>query len=368
MTWTEDGGEIKTGLTDETVPFETIKLPPPFDKGIDISSITKDDLKKCIKYVESKFPWFRCAYRVGQARSDAMKSPGVTFKYDIMNGFWRSSIHELVRDFLKWYNTGIDPRAKNLELKAAKKAERALKRSVPSSKNKKKRKLSDVSIPSSSKDDADVSDEEDCDDDPPSPCGPRKNIPAVGVPVGVPLQTEEPTMGKWVPEVEDSYIRDARMITSCSSLMKHLKNHKDGDYVKNPYRKVAGEHTLKKTKETSKSHIKKVIRDWILSTPEGKRWLRACNLNEGEFTIDRVISRNGKSKGTNCVWNLVLMPARVNSFFGDDDEKKREYVGEKAWKIAMMSNEVFHEQAEVVFDFEAACAKKATAIMLSVDM
>ena len=63
-----------------------------------------------------------------------------------------------------------------------------------------------------------------------------------------------------------------------------------------------------------------------------------------------------------------MMPGQVNPYFNTNDEKKREYVGEKAWKVAMMANEVFHQEAEIAFDFEAACGKKASAIMLSVDM
>lgn len=377
-TFTEEGGEIVTGKRDESVPEEEVTLPAPHNNGIDYKRFTKECAATCIKSVEDNFPWIRGTYRWRDAQRDARNTHGKTFKYDGAAGFWKSSIYELVRDFNEFTSTGVDPREGKLARKVHKKANTT----APTEKTKKTHKIQNAPNASSSgksvgdaTDAMDVMDTMDSIDamDAIDVMDDDATVPRATDEVA--LHAEEDKKGKkaklvkkWVPVVEESYIQNARMVISCNSLLKHLKEHPDGDYVKNPYRKLAGAHTLTKTKESSKDNIKKVITDWILKTPNGKTWLRCCNLNEGEFTVDRVISRKGKNQGTNCVWNLLLMPGRVNSYFNTNDEKKRDYVGEKAWKVAMMANEVFHQEAEIAFDFEAACGKKASAIMLSVDM
>lgn len=386
-TVTEEDTTIITKKGDKTVPEEKITLPAPFDNGIEYSTFTRKDCEMCINSVESRFPWIKGTYKWTDAKIAALKNRGTAFKYDGGAGYWRSSVYELVRDFWHFFNSGIDVRAQKLEFKGKKKIEKKMKRAVPLQNTNQKRKLLDVTVVSNSKcasssnknsveSTAAKFDESDNDCDDLSPCAPHSkkhkapiNEAVSGIPIGVPVAPPKLVNDVvWKPEIEDSWIRDLRMVISSSKLVDFLRNHPDGNYIQNPYQKLAGEHTMKKTKEEKKSHIKKVITRWLLNTDDGKRYLNACDLKEGEFTIDRVISRNGKSLGTNCVWNLYLMPGRVNSYFGECDDKKRDYVGEKAWRIATMANEVFHEQAEVIFDFEAACAKKATAIMLSVNM
>ena len=361
VTWNEETGFVKTGMADEHVPFEEIRLPAPFDKGVDFACVTKEDVRFCVNYVELTFPWFRGSFRVDHAREQALKNPGVSFKYDVTNGFWRSSVYKYLKNFWTWYVTGVDGLAFEKALKDKKKEARYLKKKQATSGSATAACQPQNSPPECKAKKQKVFDA-------PSPCASVAKDVVRGVPVGVPVDEERPQTGKWVPEIEDSYIRDARMVTSCESLMKYLRNHENGDYVKNPYRKLAGAHAMPKTKQTAKDNIKKVITQWALTTASGQKWLRSCNLASGEFTVDRVVSRNGKSKGTNCVWNLVLMPSRVNSYFSTNDDKKREYVGEKAWHVAVMANEVFHEQAEVDFDFEAACAKRAAAIVTSVNL
>lgn len=350
--WTEEFGEVMTKSTDPNVAEVELRLPPPYNNGVDYDNLNAEDISACLNYVQAEFPWIATTYRKPDALLDAKKNPGVAIVYDASNGYWRSSILTLIKSFSVSYRTGVDPKtdASTKPVKTTKKTTATVK-PASSTKTTKKQRLVGGSVAATSTDDADNASDDD-EHDVPSPCA--------SVHAGKVKKVE------WAPEVEESYVRDARMIISCDSLMKHLKNHDDGDYVKNPYRKLAGSHTLSKTKETQKSHIKKVITEWILTTQGGRKWLRACNLSSGEFTIDRVISRNGKSKGTNCVWNLVLMPSRVNSYFNTNDSQKREYVGEKAWKVANMANDVFHYEAEVEFDFEVACSKKADMIMSSV--
>lgn len=170
---------------------------------------------------------------------------------------------------------------------------------------------------------------------------------------------------KWAPTPPPADVAQRRMITDNPILMNYLRNHPDGNYVKNPYQKVSGLHTMKKTQEVSKDRIKKVITEWLLTTAPGKRMLSNADISDQEFTIDRVISRNGHSHATNCVWNLVLMPSRTNSYFNNaDSDEKAAYVGTLAWETALMANEEFRSRAELTFDFEAACSQRAKQMAL----
>ena len=183
------------------------------------------------------------------------------------------------------------------------------------------------------------------------------------------LEVRKPTHStqktKWAPTPPPADVAQRRMITDNPVLMDFLRNHPDGNYVKNPYQKVSGVHTMKKTQEVSKDRIKKVITEWLLTTPPGKRMLSNADISDQEFTIDRVISRNGHSQATNCVWNLVLMPSRTNSYFNNtDSDEKAAYVGKLAWETALMANEEFRSKAELTFDFEAACSKRAKQMAL----
>ena len=179
--------------------------------------------------------------------------------------------------------------------------------------------------------------------------------PAVGEAVGVLTGRAK----KWSPKMVDSDIQDARMIINNRTLMEYLKNHPEGNFVKNPYRKLAGRETLTSTKENAKDYIKKVITQWALNTEAGKRWLRACELTDGEFTIDRVRSRKGDSRGTNCVYNLYAMPNRANSWFGNsDDASKAAFVGRYAWEVATIADDAFHNIAEETFEFDTACEQR----------
>ena len=139
-------------------------------------------------------------------------------------------------------------------------------------------------------------------------------------------------------------IQQARILSGNPSLVKHLREHELGDFVKNPYRKVAGENTTKRSKISSEDTIKRVITKWLGETPEGRRALAAANISSGELTIDRVIARQEKHSqpGQNCIYNLYMMPFRHNCYFNNilSDEKKA-YIGELAWKIAAEANEAF---------------------------
>lgn len=177
---------------------------------------------------------------------------------------------------------------------------------------------------------------------------------------------KSPPEPHWRPAVEEPYIQDARMVTASRKLMTYLKNHPCGDFVQNPYRKLAGPHTLTATQEKSKDHIKHVITQWALNSDDGRKWLETCRLTDGEFTIDRVFSRKGRNRGTNCVWNLYAMSMRANAYFNNHDgPDKAEFVGAKAWAIGQMADDVFHDLAENTFDFEKACAAKARSLALS---
>jgi len=168
------------------------------------------------------------------------------------------------------------------------------------------------------------------------------------------------------PAIPDLDVQEARILFRNSALLRHLRTHSDGDWVKNPQRKVAGKHTLPKTKDRKADSIKKVVRDWLLTTPQGKRALAAADVAEGELSIDRVLARHDKQHGMslNCIYNLYLMPVRHNSYFGDTcSAEKRAYIGERAYKLAREAHDAFVRDREGDYDWDAAFAKRALFIV-----
>lgn len=157
------------------------------------------------------------------------------------------------------------------------------------------------------------------------------------------------------PPVPDLDVQEARILFRNASLVKHLRTHPLGDWVKNPHRKVAGKETLATTKERAADAIKGVIREWLLTTPAGRRALAAAQVGEGELSIDRLIARRekGSMNGLNCIYNLYLMPVRHNSYFGSElTAEKRTYVGERALKLANAAHETFVRDTEGEYDWD----------------
>ena len=142
------------------------------------------------------------------------------------------------------------------------------------------------------------------------------------------------------------------MVCSSRALKNYLRTHRDGNWVANPHLKQARAESLSTTKARADDHIKKVITEWALSTREGERFLQAADLHAGEFTIDRIRSRNGDSGGLNCIWNLYFMPFRENSIFGErDSDSKRAYVGETAWRVASDAHARFNRDNEKAYNW-----------------
>ena len=195
-------------------------------------------------------------------------------------------------------------------------------------------------------------------------CAPKKPVPEP-VPEPEPEPGPSPTDLKR-PAIPDLDVQEARILFRNSALLRHLRTHSDGDWVKNPQRKVAGKHTLPKTKDRKADSIKKVVRDWLLTTPQGKRALAAADVAEGELSIDRVLARHDKQHGMslNCIYNLYLMPVRHNSYFGDTcSAEKRAYIGERAYKLAREAHDAFVRDREGDYDWDAAFAKRALFIV-----
>ena len=125
-----------------------------------------------------------------------------------------------------------------------------------------------------------------------------------------------------VPEID---VQEARILIRNSSLLKHLRTHPAGDL-------------LSAKGERAADSIKTAVREWLLTTPAGKRALAAADIAEGELSIDRVLARHDKQQQgmrLNCVYNLYLMPVQHNSYFGDQcSAEKRAYIGERAYLLA----------------------------------
>lgn len=167
------------------------------------------------------------------------------------------------------------------------------------------------------------------------------------------------------PNVPSIDVQEARILYRNPALIKHLRTHPRGDWVKNPNRYVSGKHVSEKTKERSASAIKSVIRDWLLKTPQGQRALAFADISEGELSIDRLIPRNDKSgTGLNCIYNLYMMPMRHNSYFGDQlTSEKCKYVGERAYKLAKGAHDAFVRDAEREYDWDDGYARRAEFIV-----
>ena len=81
--------------------------------------------------------------------------------------------------------------------------------------------------------------------------------------------------------------------------------------------------------------------------------LAAADLSVDSFTVDRIIGRNGSGLGLNCVWNLVLMPSRVNSYFGCEMTKEKEkYLGAQAVDVAKLVHQMVREHTEETYSFK----------------
>lgn len=167
------------------------------------------------------------------------------------------------------------------------------------------------------------------------------------------------------PKVPDIDVQEARILFRNSALVKYLRSHERGDWVKNPHRVVSGKHCTEKTKDRAADAIKNVIRDWLLTTVQGKRALAAADISEGELSIDRLIARHDKNgMGLNCIYNLYIMPLRHNSYFGDQPSlEKRAYVGALAYKLAKGAHDTFVRDAERDYDWDEAYAKRAEFVV-----
>lgn len=168
------------------------------------------------------------------------------------------------------------------------------------------------------------------------------------------------------PPVPDLDVQEARVLFRNAALVKHLRTHPLGDWVKNPHRKIAGKETLAKTKEKAADAIKGVVREWLLTTPAGRRALAAAEVGEGELSIDRLIARHekGSMNGLNCIYNLYLMPVRHNAYFGSElTAEKRTYVGERAYQLAKAAHETFVRDTEGEYDWDAGFYKRAENIV-----
>lgn len=148
-------------------------------------------------------------------------------------------------------------------------------------------------------------------------------------------------------------LEESRMFCCNETLMLHLRTHPDGNYVDNPHRKRSGEKTLVRTKETTRAHIKTVIRKWVEGTTEGRAFLAQAGLNVGEFTVDRIFPRQGDGfGGLNCVYNLYCMSFLDNARFGNVySAQKRKFVGELAHSVANRAHKFFRNTLEDKMNF-----------------
>ena len=276
---------------------------------------------------------------VADAKRDARARPGQFQFYDGGNGYAFSHLGRVFECYREFVATGVDRLIKEPKAPKAPKAPAPKRAPAPSAPSSPPAKRPAPSTPSA----------------------PAKRPAPSAAPISPSLLSEEdterpmaPPPKKYRPVPPAVDLQDNRMVCSSRALKNYLRNHRDGDWVANPHRKQARAESLSTTKARADDHIKKIITEWALGTREGDRFLQAADLKAGEFTIDRIRSRNGESSGLNCIWNLYFMPARDNSAFGErDGDAKRVYVGETAWKVASDAHARFKKDNEKAYNWLA---------------
>ena len=79
----------------------------------------------------------------------------------------------------------------------------------------------------------------------------------------------------------------------------------------------------------------RAIREWT-KTEEGTEYIKMAGLDPSGFHIDHIVPKAGMGAGLYSVYNAYLMPASINSSFGDElTKEKKDYIGEGAVKIAL---------------------------------
>ena len=199
-------------------------------------------------------------------------------------------------------------------------------------------------------------------------CATKKRPRGDGEIASTPPPPPPPPPAPTRPAVPDLDVQEARILFRNSALVKHLRAHPLGDWIKNPHRKRAGKDAQERTKEKAGDAIKAVVREWLLTTPAGKRAMTAADVGEGELSIDRVIARREKHgmSGLNCIYNLYLMPTRHNACFGAElTAEKRAYIGDRAYQLAKAAHDAFVRDTEAEYDWDAGFSRRAEFILNS---
>ena len=125
-------------------------------------------------------------------------------------------------------------------------------------------------------------------------------------------------------------VQEARILFRNAALVKHLRAHPLGDWVKNPHRCEDADA------------IKGVICEWLRTTPAGKRLLVAADVGEDELSIDRLVTPwEDGVRGLSCIHNLYLMPVQHSAYLGPGmTAAKRAYVGELAYQLAKKAHDI----------------------------
>lgn len=280
--YTFEGGQLKKGSSSDA-PTITIHLPPPFDKGIDFLTFSKIDSKVCCDAVISDCNWLRSSYTWKNARDDAINSPGETFNFDSKNGYWRSAIFELVRDFWLFYTSGVDPRDHKLQEKMTNKKAKVLK--------------------------------------PPIAYATPISSVLQGIPIAeVLVNTESSSSNKNKRPHEHLTRRDppseiSKLLRTAARIPPLVK-----------WLKKRGSYALMNKKQW------RDIRLWT-ETEAGNAWLTSSGLDPLSFHLHHVKAQ--ARGGFDSVFNCVFVPGSANSWWGAaDSEEMRDYIGTEACRLS----------------------------------
>lgn len=309
----EGNGVWVTTSTHTEIALVKVELPTPHNNGIHFETFGELQASACIKAVEKQHPWLNLTRgRKAKAIESAMKSPGTTVLYDAHNGYWRSSIWPLVRDFLILKNTGVDPRPGRPPR--------------PPRSNKKKRGREPATAVVSQEEEEHVYEEKEDTNEPiplgqsvsiekapaastaPATAAPATNVivHAVGVPVG--QRPKRAVRAKDWLMVLDVHQQSILYCGHIQDLWKYLKQR--------------GLHKY------NRPATWRAIREWTY-TESGRKWLSYADMKPEYITLDHIHAR-GRGR-IDHPFNCFLMPIAANSHFKDNwTEEKEKYVGELA--------------------------------------
>lgn len=314
-----------TGANCNSVEPVVVRLPHPYENGIDYYLFTSDAADECIKHVISVTPWLGRVGGKKSAQKAAKQNPGVMQLYDAGNGYWRSSIYALVSDFATCRRTGIDPRAEVAGAATNRKSQkepRTQNSSVHTATKRENEQTADQAVHKHQYAEGHADER-----------ALVAGIPvAASTPVGVPVEKKQKSVVAVDPDrlkPPAAHHQIFRYAGECDALEKYLKK-------KGLFRYATTAHW-------------RAIREW-LKGQDGRKYLKEmCGLDPDSVQLDHI--RPKDSGQLDHMYNCYFMPASLNAHFGDRwDNEKKIYIGDRARTKSRRFMQWYAKQAAALID------------------